>query len=73
MRNNRWLLFWCLKTSAQAALMQYQWDNYETKLEIPTPPLTSKGVWLNVQIENSEEIDRIMRQAPSRSRGKNED
>lgn len=68
--HHRWPLFWCLESSAQAALMQYQWDNYELKLEIPTPPQTSKGVWMAVQVENSEEIDRLMRQAPSRSRGK---
>lgn len=68
----KWPLFWCLESKAQAALIQYQWDNYELKLDIPTPPQTSKGVWLAVQTENLEEIDRIMRQPPSRSRGKAE-
>ena len=65
----KWPLWWCLETKTQAALIQLQWDTYGTKLEIPTPPQASKGAWLNVQMENSEEIDKLMRQAPSRSRG----
>jgi len=68
----KWPLFWCLTTETQAKLMQYQWDNYGEILNIPTPAQTSKGVWQSVQLENLEEIDRIMRQAPSRSRGKND-
>ena len=65
-----WSLFWCLKPEKQAALIRYQFDNYGEKLEIPTPPMTSKGVWQTVQLENLEEIGRLIRQAPSRSRGK---
>jgi len=59
-------LFWCLKPSSQAALMQCQWDNYGEKLDLPAPPGTSGGVGLSVEIENAEEIDRLMRQVPSR-------
>ena len=67
---SRWPLFWCLKTETQAKLMQFYYDKYGEILDIP--PQTSKGVWQSVQLENLEEIDRIMRQAPSRSRGKND-
>jgi len=59
-------LWWCLEPAKQAALMQCQWDNYGEKLDLPTPPMTSDGVWLSVEMENAEEIDRLMRQAPSR-------
>ncbi len=64
----RWPLFWCLEPKAQAVLMIFQLETYGMKLEIPTPPQTSKGAWLNVQIENSEEIDKLMRQAPKHQR-----
>jgi len=49
--------------------MRFQFDTYGEKLEIPTLPKTSEGVWLSVMLENSEEIDRLIRQAPSKSRG----
>jgi len=49
-------------------LLQFQYENYGQKLEIPVPPKTSKAVWQAVQIENREEIDRLIRQPPSRSR-----
>ena len=68
-----WPLFWCLESETQAALIQWQWDNYGERLKIPTPPMTSKAVWGVVVEENSEEIDRLIRQAPSRSRGKDGD
>lgn len=64
-----WPLWWCLKPESQAALMLFQFQNYGTKLDIPAPPQTSKGIWLNTQLETAEEIDHIIRQAPSRSRG----
>ncbi len=61
-------LFWNLKTDRQsdiqASLMLYQWENYREKLEIPAPPGSSQGVWLTVQLETSEEIDKLMRQRP---------
>ena len=68
----KWPLFWCLKTEQQAKLMQFYYDNYGEILNIPKPTQTSNGVWVGVQLENLEEIARIMRQAPSRSRGKND-
>ena len=57
-------LFWCIDSQTQAQLMQWQFDNYGEVMEVPTPPMTSKGVWLATQTENIEEIDRLMRQAP---------
>ena len=60
-------LFWYLKPETQARLLQWQFDNYGEKLDIPTPPMTSKGVWLTVEMESAEEIDRLIRQPPSRS------
>lgn len=62
-----WPLFWCLESEAQALLMQFQWDTYGQILEVPSPPQTSQGVWLAVQMENSEEIARLMKQ-PTRGR-----
>ena len=47
------ILWWCLDPEQQAALIQFQWDNYHEKLEIP--PMTYKGVWLEVAIENPSE------------------
>ncbi len=34
-------LFWSLKPETQAALMQWQYDNYGEKMDIPTPPMTN--------------------------------
>lgn len=64
--NNRstWPLFWCLSAKAQANLMQFQWDRYGGTLDIPKPRHTSEGVWQTVVLENQEEIERIMSQAP---------
>ena len=67
--HHSWPLFWCLEPETQAALMQYQWDNYELKLDIPTPHQTSKGVWLNTQLENADEIDRLIRQTRRHFKG----
>lgn len=72
-----WPLFWCLKPEAQALLMQYQAEHHEDKpaldiasqkapWQLPSPkpeiPLMTE--------EELEEVDRLMRQPPSRSRGK---
>ena len=66
---SKWPLFWCLKPEDQAKLMQYQWDNYGgDKLEIPAPMRTSEAAWQSVMLENSDEIDRLMRQAPNPKR-----
>ena len=59
-----WPLFWCLESNCQAKLMQWQWDNYGQKIEIPAPPRTSKAAWQAVQVENSDEIDRLIRKPP---------
>ena len=59
-------LFWMLKPQDQVALMQYQYDHYDTHLDIPMDAF--KSVSLDSQIETLEEIDREMRKAPSRSR-----
>jgi len=66
---SNWPLFWCLKSEDQAKLMQFQWDVYGLKLDIPTPPRASKSVWQTVMLESAEEIDKLMRQASSMSRG----
>lgn len=63
-------LFWCISVKSQAALMQYQHEVYGTVLVPPTPPLTSEAVWATTWHESVEEIDRLMRMPPSRSRGK---
>lgn len=59
-----WPLFWCLEPECQALLIQFQWDVYGLRLEIPVPPKTSKAVWQAVQSDNEEEIDKLMRQPP---------
>lgn len=68
-KRTTWPLFWCLKPEAQAKLMQLYWDEFGTRLEIPAPPGITEDVWQKVRLESLEEIDRIMRQPPSRSRG----
>ena len=62
-------LFWCLSAQSQAALMQYHYDTYGTVLEPPAPPGNSASAWDSPWHESLEEIDRLMRQPPSRSRG----
>jgi len=42
--------------------MQYQWDNYGEIMDIPRPIMTSKGVWMSVQLENLDEIGKLLRQ-----------
>lgn len=66
-------LFWNLKVdrqaAIQAALMQFQWDNYGELLEILNSPIPLSGaVTYSVQLENLEEIGKLLRQPPSRSR-----
>lgn len=51
-----WPLFWCLKPEAQALLMQYQWDKYGFRLEIPPPP---SDVLTETKLESLEEINQI--------------
>jgi len=63
-------LFWNLSPAAQAALMQYQWGRYKTRLDAPLKPKEGGTEYPAVVEEDLEEIDRLMRQAPSTSRGK---
>jgi hypothetical protein len=63
-----WPLFYCLEPEVRAALMQHQWDTYHTLLDLPSPPGASQDVTLDAKMESPEEIDKLMRQAPSRSR-----
>ena len=62
-------LFWCISAQAQAALMQFNFDTYGKILIPPAPPDTSEGGWSNTWHESLKDIDRLMRQPPSRSRG----
>ena len=65
----RYPLWWCLEPAAQAKFMIFQYENYGEKLDIPTPPMTSKGVWLTVEMENTETIDKLMRQTRRHFKG----
>jgi len=42
--NNLWILFWCLPVKSQALLMEYQYNNYGYKIDIPQDKtVTSDG------------------------------
>lgn len=60
-------LWTCLSTRTLVELTQYQWRHYGTKLDII---LGDQEYSEQFFVEALEEIDRIMRQPPSRSRGK---
>ncbi len=60
-------LFWRLSVENQALLMQYQWDEFGTKIDIP--PLPKQIEPKIVVDEDTKEIDKLMRQKPSRIRG----
>ena len=64
-------LFWTLDSETQAKLMQFQWDLYGTKLNIPKPPDMEQNEWEVIVSEGLDAIDKFMRQAPSKSRGNN--
>ena len=57
-------LFWRLTPEKQAKLMQYYWDNFGLRLEIPPEPKDIK-----TNIEDVEEIDKIMRGKPHYEKG----
>jgi len=63
-------LFWELSAKAQAALMEYNWETYGEKMEVPSAPRQEPVTFPIVVEEDIEEIDKLMRQAPSTSRGK---
>ena len=62
-----WPLWESLSDQALVELSVYQWKNYGTKLDIITGAQDNE----NIFVEPLSEIDKIMRQPPSRSRGKN--
>ena len=61
-----WPLFWCLKPEDQARLMQFQWDKFGLRLEIP--PLPS-DIHIDTALESPEEIGRIIRKRPHHPKG----
>lgn len=63
-----WPLWECISDKALVELAQYQWLHYGTKLDIMPRALEYSKQFF---IESLAEIDRLMRQAPSRSRGQN--
>ena len=62
-------LFWELSVSEQAKLMQYQWDNYGEKLDLPPEPKEPGSTWDSISLESIEKIDKLMRRKP-RHKGK---
>ena len=64
-----WPLWECISAKAQALLKKYQFDTYGYRLEIP--PEIGRG-HIDTDLESPQEIDKLMRQAPSRSRGQND-
>lgn len=56
-----WSLFWCISAQSQAKLMQYHWDNYGFRLEIPSLP---GDFHYDTELEPLEELERLMRQKP---------
>jgi len=55
----RWPLFHCLSPEDQVKLMQYQWDTYGYRLEIPPLKLN-----IGVVYPSLEECERNMKQKP---------
>ena len=53
-------LFWRLTPENQVKLMQFYWDNFGLRLEIPPEP---KDTHIETILEPPEEIDKIMRQS----------
>lgn len=56
-------VFWLISVEAQAALMQSQWDQFGTKMNIP-PRLPKPQIEFDPEAEELEKIDKIMRQPP---------
>ena len=61
-------LFWCLSARSQALLMQYNWDNFGIRLEIPPLPEEPEPIIPTPVDMTLAEIGEFMSQAPSRSR-----
>jgi len=58
-------LFWNLSVETQAKLIQYQWDNFGSRINIPPEP---KDIYIETSIEPLEELEQIMKQAPEHQR-----
>ena len=65
-------LFWCFSTDSdkqvecQKKLMQYQWDNFKERLNIPPEPKQSPlSIPVNTDMEGIE-LEKFISQAPSR-------
>ena len=56
-----WPLFWCLSVSDQAKLIQWQFDTYGFRLQIPPMP---DFAHIDTEIESPEEIARIIKRPP---------
>ena len=55
-------IFWCLSAKTQAALMQYQHDNYGVKLEVISGPVAEEpDIQIDVGLESPEEIAQLMK------------
>ena len=67
--NSPWKIWQCISDKARAKLEQYQWEHYGLKLEMLNSPVPSTGdVVVPVQVEDIEEIDRLMRMPPKSPR-----
>lgn len=64
-----WPLWQCISPESLAKLILYQWDHYGLKLDLLSG--SESDIHVVTTIEPLEEIDHIMRQPPSRSKGKN--
>lgn len=51
------MLWWCLKPGTQVLLMQFQWDNFGFKVEIP--PCLEGIDDIETKLETLEEINRL--------------
>ena len=60
---SNWGFFECISDEAQVALMNYQWENYGTKIDKPVFHW-KPGVSRQVKYPTLEEIDRTIRQKP---------
>lgn len=62
-----WTIWDCLSEKVRRELVIYQRKYHDPKWENPTKP-ELKGIVIDVILETTEEIGKLMAQAPSRSR-----
>ncbi len=60
-------LFWLITVEKRVLLMQYTWEHYHRKLEIPPVPVQCIPEIPTEEIP-AQEIDKMMRQTPSHVR-----